>query len=77
MNLSSRILDMRPPRIATSLVLAAALLHYVGPPQRFELPRRLLPRELSPSAGSRSCSEHGGCSDCVAQQSAQQQQLQC
>ena len=38
MNLSSRILDMRPPRIATSLVLAAAFLHYLGPPQKFELP---------------------------------------
>jgi protein-S-isoprenylcysteine O-methyltransferase Ste14 len=38
MNLTTRILELRPPRIAICLVLAAGLLHYLVPSQNFALP---------------------------------------
>lgn len=38
MTLSIRIIDLRPPRIAASLVLVAGLVHYLVPAQEIVLP---------------------------------------
>ena len=38
MNLPIRVLDLRPPRIAISLVLVAGLVHYIAPARNLALP---------------------------------------